>query len=100
MDTDKASSQPQTKLILQPDTLNFNFLVAVKRVAQLLEDEQTTMLIDDVMLMSNIDALQLAASGQLKGRLDTIYGQMGNALEGWMTGVFADVLNQIEQAVN
>ena len=98
--TDKASSQPQTVVILQPNTLNFDFLIAIRNVAQLLNDGQTVMLLNDVMHMTNADAAQLAASGQLKGRLDTIYGQMGNALEGWMTGVFADVLNQIEQAVN
>jgi preprotein translocase subunit YajC len=95
---DSVASIPQ--LIIQPNTFNFNFLLKLMAVAQLLNDGQTTMLINDLMKMTDQDASQMAASGQLKGRLDTIYGQMGNAMESWMTGQFADVLNQIETAVN
>lgn len=98
--SDKADSvgHPEPKRILKFGSVESNFLFKMQEVAKLLNDIDTTNLINDLITMTDVQAIALADEQALKPKLDTIWKQMGESVEGWLTNTFAVVLQQIEEA--
>lgn len=100
IDTDKAdsTSEPIPQRVIHLESTNWQFLYHMQAVAKLLNDGPTTLMLQDVIDMTDVRAKEMAAAGTLRPALDQSYEMLTLAVESWVRSTFPNVLTLIENA--
>lgn len=97
--SDKADSQPpQARLLFPLGSDDWCFLDALNDLAVMADDSATVAALSEINTMTDVEAIRLQDAQLLKPKLDQAFDQLKAAMQVWLDGPFASILQKVMDA--